>query len=77
MKLDFVLTAQDHELFGGQRYSDPLGLGPVWTNLARRVVPHFTGQSNQTMVLESLLSAVALYELHCESYRRRLWIDDN
>lgn len=58
----FGFTAQDHELAGGRRYVDPMDLGPVWTNLAKRIIAHLTAQTTRADVFELLISAVGLYD---------------
>ncbi len=64
MALNYGFTARDTELLGGSRYADPLGIGPVWSNLARRVVPNLTNQTNRGEGFQLLVCAVDLYERH-------------
>lgn len=66
MPLPFGFTERDNDLFGGRRYIDPLGVGPVWTNLARRLIPHLTALSSRADGFELLLSSVAMYEEYAQ-----------
>ncbi len=65
--LDFGFTACDTELLGGRRYADPLGTGPVWTNLARRLIPNLTAQSTRGQGFQLLLSGVDFFERYEQS----------
>jgi len=67
LTFDFGFTARDTELLGGSRYADPLGLGPVWANLARRVVPNLTNQTHRGEGFQLLICGVDLYERHVEA----------
>src|SRR5690606_34788951 len=53
-------------LVGVGRFIDPLGIGPMWTNLARRVVPHLTSTSPRADGFEVVLTLVDLWERYLE-----------
>ena len=62
MRFDFGFTERDTELLGGSRYADPLGIGPIWSNIARRLIPNLTAQSTRAQGFQLLLCGVDLYE---------------
>jgi hypothetical protein len=53
--LGFTLTARDTDLVGSSRLADPLGLLPIWSRIARELVPHLTAQTTRLAGFELLI----------------------
>lgn len=58
----FALTARDTELVGSRRLADPLGLLPIWSRVARSLVPHLTAQTTRAAGFELLIALLDAYE---------------
>lgn len=58
----FALTTRDTELVGSRRLADPLGLLPIWSRVARSLVPHLTAQTTRAAGFELLIALLAAYE---------------
>ncbi|MGF7176750.1 hypothetical protein [Azospirillum doebereinerae] len=56
------MTARDTDLVGSRRLADPLGLLPIWSRVARGLVPHLTAQTTQAAGFELLLALLNAYE---------------
>jgi len=69
----FTLTERDTDLVGSRRLADPLGLLPIWSRVARKLVPHLTAQTTQAAGFELLLALLDAYERpELEEVRRHL-----
>lgn len=69
----FALTTRDTELVGSRRLADPLGLLPIWSRVARSLVPHLTAQTTQAAGFELLIALFDAYERpELEEVRRHL-----
>ena len=58
----FTLTARDTELVGSRRLADPLGLLPIWSRVARGLVPHLTAQTTRAAGFELLIALLDAFE---------------
>lgn len=59
-----MVTAEDDELRGVARRSDPMGFLAVWSTRARDLVPHLTEQTTEVRGFQILVEALRLWDIY-------------
>jgi hypothetical protein len=57
----FALTKRDSQLVGNTRLADPIGVLPIWSRIARQLVPHLTAQTSALAGFELLIVVLDAY----------------
>ena len=59
-----MVTAEDEELRGVARRSDPMGFLAVWSTRARDLVPHLTEQTTDVRGFQILVEALRIWDIY-------------
>lgn len=62
----FGFTLKDDGLVGSSRFTEPLGIQPIWSHFGRAIVPNFTEQTGNAYGFFLLVYILFYYEEYCE-----------